>query len=156
MIQDEVLAHRLGLIPILADPRKFHSRGPEEARAHRPLPLASSAAVYKSPPHGAVRRAARVARAGCERGERHLVPAQGRVLAPEARHRLRHQRHDQRPRDVQHAAVDPTGRPAESLQGATHQAGARRHPDRQAATRPGARRRPVCALRCPALRCPAP
>jgi len=30
MIQDEVLAHRLGLIPILADPRKFHSRGPEE------------------------------------------------------------------------------------------------------------------------------
>jgi len=30
MIQDEVLAHRLGLIPIFADPRKFHSRGAEE------------------------------------------------------------------------------------------------------------------------------
>ena len=32
MIQDEVLAHRLGLIPILADPRKFHSRAPDEVR----------------------------------------------------------------------------------------------------------------------------
>jgi len=30
MIQDEVLAHRLGLIPINADPRKFHSRQSDE------------------------------------------------------------------------------------------------------------------------------
>ena len=30
MIQDEVLAHRLGLIPIRADPRRFHSRAADE------------------------------------------------------------------------------------------------------------------------------
>mmetsp|Transcript_21314 Transcript_21314/g.53113 ORF Transcript_21314/g.53113 Transcript_21314/m.53113 type:complete len:366 (-) Transcript_21314:106-1203(-) len=30
MLQDEVLAHRLGLLPIRADPRKFHSRAPDE------------------------------------------------------------------------------------------------------------------------------
>ena len=30
MIQDEVLAQRLGLIPIRADPRKFNSRHPDE------------------------------------------------------------------------------------------------------------------------------
>lgn len=35
LIQDEVLAHRLGLIPIKADPRKFHSRAPDEVHGAR-------------------------------------------------------------------------------------------------------------------------
>ena len=34
MIQDEVLAHRLGLIPIRADPREFQTRGEEDANEH--------------------------------------------------------------------------------------------------------------------------
>ena len=34
MIQDEVLAHRLGLIPIRADPREFQVRGEEDANEY--------------------------------------------------------------------------------------------------------------------------
>ena len=73
MIQDEVLAHRLGLIPILADPRKFHSRGPEEVRALRPSPLRNFHGCANSPPCGAGRRAVCVWRRAQDANEENVI-----------------------------------------------------------------------------------
>ena len=35
VIQDEVLAHRLGLVPVLADPSAFDFRAPEEGASEK-------------------------------------------------------------------------------------------------------------------------